>query len=171
MIVSWLELLNKGLRRSCLGQLSERWKWSSESKCGWSKENLEGVFGKVDECWKQSDSIDASKVEGALRRIEVELVVPVVSRLVVILLSVWNVRAGFIVVVLMCLGRSVILSTIIRSGLLSESTIIFVCRTCLGHNCSVEEKLEFKKGEEVLEEVEKFCYLGDLISCHGGASR
>ena len=31
---------------------------------------------------------------------------------------------------------------------------VFVCRTCLGHNCSVEEKLEFKKGEDVLEEVE-----------------
>ena len=23
---------------------------------------------------------------------------------------------------------------------------VFVCRTCLGHNCSVEEKLEFKRG-------------------------
>ena len=32
---------------------------------------------------------------------------------------------------------------------------VFVCRTCLGHDCSVEEKLEFKKGEDVLEEVEK----------------
>ena len=47
---------------------------------------------------------------------------------------------------------------------------VFVCRTCLGHNCSVEEKFEFKRGEDVLEEVEKFCYLGDLISCYGGAS-
>ena len=42
-----------------------------------------------------------------------------------------------------------------------------VCGTCLGHNCSVEEK--FKKVENVLEEVEKFCYLGDMISCYGGA--
>ena len=50
--------------------------------------------------------------------------VSVVSRLVVILLSVQNVRGGFIAVVLMCLGRSIILSTIIRSGLLSESTIM-----------------------------------------------
>ena len=25
-----------------------------------------------------------------------------------------------------------------------------------GHNCSVEEKLEFKRGEDVLEEVESF---------------
>ena len=33
------------------------------------------------------------------------LVVPVVSRLVVILFSVGNVRGGFIVVVLICLGR------------------------------------------------------------------
>ena len=47
---------------------------------------------------------------------------------------------------------------------------VFVCRTCLGHNCSVEEKLGFKRGEDVLEEVEKFCYLGDMISCYGGAS-
>ena len=46
---------------------------------------------------------------------------------------------------------------------------IFVCRLCLGHNCSVEEKLECKRGKDVLEEVEKFCYLGDVISCHGGA--
>ena len=47
---------------------------------------------------------------------------------------------------------------------------IFVCRTCLRHNCSVVEKLEFKTGEDVLEEVEKFCYLGDMISCFGGTS-
>ena len=40
-----------------------------------------------------------------------------------------------------------------------------LCRTWLGHNCSVEEKIEFKRGEDVLEEVEKFCYLGDMISC------
>ena len=47
---------------------------------------------------------------------------------------------------------------------------VFVCRTCLGHNCSVEEKLEFKSCEDVLEEVEKFCYLGDMVSCYGGAA-
>ena len=46
----------------------------------------------------------------------------------------------------------------------------FLCTTCLGHNCSVEEKLEFKRGEDVLEEVETFCYLGNMISCYGGAS-
>ena len=44
------------------------------------------------------------------------------------------------------------------------------CRTHLGHNCSLEEKLEFNRGENVLEEVEKFCYLGDVISCYGGVS-
>ena len=38
-----------------------------------------------------------------------------------------------------------------------------------GHNCSVE-KLEFKWGEDIFEEVEKFCYLGDIISCFNGAS-
>ena len=29
---------------------------------------------------------------------------------------------------------------------------------------------EFKRGEDVLEEVEKFCYLGDMISYYCGAS-
>ena len=47
---------------------------------------------------------------------------------------------------------------------------VFVCRTCLGHNCTIEEKLEFKRGEYVLEDVEKFYYLSDMISCYGGAS-
>ena len=47
---------------------------------------------------------------------------------------------------------------------------VFVCTTCLGHNCSVEEKLEFKRGEDVLDEVEKFCYLGDMVSCYSEAS-
>ena len=45
-----------------------------------------------------------------------------------------------------------------------------LCRTCRGQNYSVEEKLEFKRGEDALEEVEKFCYQGDMISCYGGAS-
>ena len=39
----------------------------------------------------------------------------------------------------------------------------------LGHNCSVE-KLEVERDEDVLEEMEKFCYLSDMISCYGGAS-
>ena len=47
---------------------------------------------------------------------------------------------------------------------------VFVCRIYLGHNCSIEEKLEFKIGEDVLEEVEKFCFLGDVLSCYGGTS-
>ena len=47
----------------------------------------------------------------------------------------------------------------------------FVCETCLARNCSKEEKLEFKTaGEDVLEDVEKFCYLGDMIGCYGGTS-
>ena len=33
---------------------------------------------------------------------------------------------------------------------------VFVCRIYLVHNYSVEEKLEFKRGEDVLEEVESF---------------
>ena len=32
---------------------------------------------------------------------------------------------------------------------------VFVCKTCLGHICSGAEKLEFKRGEDVLEELEK----------------
>ena len=51
---------------------------------------------------------------------------------------------------------------------------VSVERTCLymshGYNCSVEEKLEFKRGEDVLEGVEKLFYLGDMISCYGGGS-
>ena len=47
---------------------------------------------------------------------------------------------------------------------------VFVCRTCLGRNCLVEEKLEFKRGEDVLDEVKKFCCQVDMISCYGGAS-
>ena len=42
---------------------------------------------------------------------------------------------------------------------------VFVCRKCLGHNCSVGQNLKFKKGEDVLEEVETFFYLGDMTSC------
>ena len=40
----------------------------------------------------------------------------------------------------------------------------FVCRTCLGQSYSVEKKLELKRGEVVLQEVEKFYYLGHMIS-------
>ena len=34
----------------------------------------------------------------------------------------------------------------------------------------VDKMLEFKWGEDVLEEVEKFFYLVDIISCYGSAS-
>ena len=61
-------------------------------------------------------------------------------------------------------------SDVPRQVILLSYCHVFVCRTCLGHNCSVEEKLEFKRGEDVLEEVEKFCYMGDMISCYGRAS-
>ena len=30
--------------------------------------------------------------------------------------------------------------------------------------------LEFKRGEDVLEEVENFCFLSDIMCCYGGAS-
>ena len=74
--------------------------------------------------------------------------------------SVRNVRGGFIVVLLMCLCWLSLLSC----------WDVFFCRTCLGDNCLVGEKLEFKKSENVLEEMEKVCYLDDMISCYGGAS-
>ena len=45
-----------------------------------------------------------------------------------------------------------------------------LCRTCLGQNCPVRGELKFKKGEDVLEEVEKFRYMGDMISYYCGAS-
>ena len=61
-------------------------------------------------------------------------------------------------------------SDVLRQVSLLSRRDIFVCKTCLGHNCSVEEKLEFKRDEDVLQEVEKLCYLGDVISCYGGAS-
>ena len=45
MVVSCLELTNKGLgRRKMLGLVVVK------MKVGRSKENLEGVYGKVDEC-------------------------------------------------------------------------------------------------------------------------
>ena len=55
-------------------------------------------------------------------------------------------------------------SNVLRQVNLLLSLDIIFCRICLCHNCSVEKKLEFKRGEDVLEEVAKFCYLGDMIS-------
>ena len=52
---------------------------------------------------------------------------------------------------------------------LLSSRDVFICRTCLSHNCSVEEKLEFKRGEDLLEEMD-FFYLVDMISSYGVAS-
>ena len=75
------------------------------------------------------------------------LVVSLVSGLVIILFSVRNVKGGFIVVVLMCLGRWVYYH--------------------VGMSLSVEYVLD----EDVLEEVEKFCYLVDMISCYGESSQ
>ena len=47
---------------------------------------------------------------------------------------------------------------------------VFVCRICLGHNSLVEEKLQFNGDEDVLEEVEKCCHLGCMISSYDRAS-
>ena len=82
--------------------------------------------------------------------------VSLVSGLVVILLSVRNVHFR-------C-------SDVPRQVSLPLCQDIFVCRTYLDHNCTIEEKLEFKRGKDVLEEVDKFCCLGDMMSCYVGAS-
>ena len=42
-------------------------------------------------------------------------------------------------------------SDVPRQVSLVLSCDVFACRTCLGHNCLVEEKLEFKRGEDVLK--------------------
>ena len=57
-----------------------------------------------------------------------------------------------------------------RQVILVSCCDVFVCKTCLGHNFSEVGKLEFKRGEDVLQEVKKFCYQDDMISCYGGAS-
>ena len=61
-------------------------------------------------------------------------------------------------------------SNVPRQESLLSCRDVFVCRKCLGHNCSGEEKLEFKRDEDILERKEKFCYLVDMISCYSGAS-
>ena len=85
--------------------------------------------------------------------------VSVVNRLVVILFSIQNIRW-----VHCCF------SDVSWQVSLLSCQLVFVCRTYLGRNCSLEEKLEFKTGEDVLGEVEKFCYLVGMISGYGGAS-
>ena len=60
-------------------------------------------------------------------------------------------------------------SDVLRQVRLPSCWDVFIYRTCFGRNYLVE-KLEFKRGEDVLEEVEKFCYLGGIISCYGGVS-
>ena len=62
------------------------------------------------------------------------------------------------------------MSEVGSSSLFWCASAVLIVHNCIGHNCSVE-KLEFNRGEDVLEEVEKFLYyLGDMISCYGGAS-
>ena len=93
------------------------------------------------------------------------LVVSVVSGLVAIPFGARNVRVGFTVDSLSELD-----SDVPRQVSLMSCWNVFVCRTFPGHNFLVEEKLEFERGEDVSEEEEKFCYLGDMIICCGGAS-
>lgn len=56
-----------------------------------------------------------------------------------------------------------------RQVYLLSSQNFFICRTCLGQKCSVKEKVQFKSGEDVLEEVEKF-YFDGMFSCYDRAS-
>ena len=84
--------------------------------------------------------------------------VSVVSGLVVILFSVR----------MMWINRPY--SDLPRQVSLLSCWNVFVCRTCIDHNGSAEEKLDFKKDEDVLGEAEKFCYVGDMIGCYGGVS-
>ena len=60
-------------------------------------------------------------------------------------------------------------SNVTRQVSLLSCRDVFVCKTSFGHNCSVE-KFEFKRGDDVLQEAEKCYYMGDMISCYGGAS-
>ena len=57
------------------------------------------------------------------------------------------------------LGSSRCFNVSRQVGLISCRNV-FVYRTCLGHNCSVEVKLEFKRGEDVLEEVQELAVRG-----------
>ena len=51
-----------------------------------------------------------------------------------------------------------------RQVSLLPSQDIFVCRSCFGHTYSVKEKVEFNTDEDAREEVEKFYYLGDMLT-------
>ena len=74
--------------------------------------------------------------------------VSLVKGLVIMLFGVQNVKSVFIIIVQMCLGSSAYFLVKIS-----------VCRACLGHKCLVKEKEEFKRGGDILEEVEKFVFL------------
>ena len=81
-----------------------------------------------------------------------------VSGLVVILLSAQNVRW----VHHRC-------SAVPRQLSLLSYKDVFVCETNLGHNCIVE-KFKFKRGEDSLGEVERFCYMDNMISFYSAVS-
>ena len=54
-------------------------------------------------------------------------------------------------------------------GSLIGLKIPFVCKICITGKVDSEVCKEIKVGEDVFERVEKFCYLGDMISANGGA--
>lgn len=45
---------------------------------------------------------------------------------------------------------------------------VFVCSSCLGLVTAGIEVLVFKCGSDQLKVVDKFCYLGDMLSSYGG---
>ena len=81
------------------------------------------------------------------------MVIPVMNTSVITPFVVQNFRSRFIDVVQMYLDRS-------------------VYRHVKSHSqkCSVKGMEEFKRGEDVFEEVEKFFYHDDMFHSYGGAS-
>ena len=57
--------------------------------------------------------------------------------------------------------------------IVSHIAIHFLCPICagLGDRSVDEESDDIHIGSEVIEEVEEFCYLGDLLDCEGGVER
>ena len=53
---------------------------------------------------------------------------------------------------------------------LTDVRNVFVCRPCLGLAAAEVEVLVFKCGNDQLEVVDKFCFLRDMLSSHGGVN-
>ena len=46
---------------------------------------------------------------------------------------------------------------------LSSCQNVDISKISVRHQSSVKDKLELKKGDDILKEVETFCYLGDMF--------